>query len=133
MSGRASFARSGGGNVSKSDRARSGDVQKMVVTPVPQPAVPSNIPGAAAQGVPPAEADQMSVFARSGNAALIPTVVAAQMGLTQYGPVVVSSVARSGGQVRLAPGQFRAWANPKDPTPQASSQPLSPEIPTKVV
>jgi len=133
MSGRASFARSGGGNVSKSDRARSGDVQKMVVTPVGQPAVPSNIPGAAAQGVPPAEADQMGVFARSGNAALIPTVVAAQTGLTQYGPAVVGSIARTGGQVRLAPGQFRAWANPKDPTPQASSQPLSPEIPTKVV
>jgi hypothetical protein len=84
-------------------------------------------------GVPPAEADQMGTFARSGNAAMIPTVVAAQTGLTQFGPAVVSSVARTGGQVRLAPGQFKAWANPQDPTPKASSQPLSPEIPTKVV
>jgi hypothetical protein len=84
----------------------------MVVKPAAQPSVPSNIPGAAAQGVPPAEADRMGEFSRGGNYGLINTVLAAQTGMTAYGPAVVSSVARSGGQIGVAPGQFGAWAHP---------------------
>jgi len=127
--GLAHQARSGKGVVSKASLAREGTVQKQI--PVsPQPRVPSNIPGAGPQGVPPAEQDEMGAFARRGNADMIPTVVAAQTGLASHGPKVVSSVARMGGHVRLAPGQFRAWANPRDavalagtPSNQASSPP----------
>ncbi len=106
------------------ERARHGDVSvdKMVVKPTAQPSVPSNIPGAGPQGVPPAEADQMGAFARRGNADMTQTAVNAQTGLATIGPKVASSVARMGGQVRLAPGQIRAWAHPADPAPQASSQ-----------
>lgn len=109
---------------SLADVARSGNVvmEKMVLPSTGQPSVPSNIPGAGPQGVPPAEADEMGAFARRGNADLIPTVVAAQTGLASHGPKVVSSVARMGGQVRLAPGQFRAWANPKDAAPSPGGQ-----------
>ena len=129
---KAGFARSGSGAVSKAARARGGDIRKQY-SPTPQPAVPSNIPGAGPAGVPPAVQDRMGEFARSGNPEMRPTVTAAQMGLVQYGPAAVSSIARTGGQVRLAPGQFRAWANPKDPTPQESQQPLPPQIPTRAV
>lgn len=129
--GRASFARSGAGKISKSVYARSGNISKQV-TPSTQPSVPSNIPGAGPQGVPPAESDKMGEFARIGNDALRPTVVSAQTGLAAYGPAVAASVARTGGQVRLAPGQFGAWANPKDAAPKASAQPLPAEIPTRV-
>jgi len=114
-------ARSGGGKVSKAQRAREGDVQKQY-TPTGQPKVPSNIPGSGPQGVPPASRDKMGEFARTGNVQLIPRVVAAQTGLGTQGPKVVSSLARMGGQVRLAPGQFGVWAHPQDPTPKASDQ-----------
>ena len=109
--GKASMARSGSGNVSKAAHAR-GEVNKMVTKPEGQPAVPSNIPGSASQGVPPAEADKMGDFARQGNYGLIRTEIAAQRGQTAYGPPVASSVARSGGQIGVAPGQFGAWARP---------------------
>lgn len=113
---------------SLADHARSGNVvvDKMVVAPSGQPSVSSNIPGAGPQGVPPAEADEMGAFARRGNAEMIPTVVSAQTGLATHGPKVVSSVARMGGQVRLAPGQFGAWANPKDAAPATQTQYGSP-------
>lgn len=107
------YARSGGGKVSKSQRAREGDIHK---------AVGSNIPGAGPQGVPPAERDKMGQFARTGNVQMIPRVVAAQTGLGTQGPKVVATLARMGGQVALAPGQFGVWAHPKDPTPKASDQ-----------
>ena len=109
--GKASLARSGGGNISKAAQAR-GEVSKMVVKPGDQPSVPSNIPGAGPAGVPPAEADKMGEFARQGNYGLISTVIAADRGQTAYGPPVASSVARSGGQIGVAPGQFGAWARP---------------------
>jgi hypothetical protein len=109
--GKASLARSGGGNVSKAAEAR-GEVNKMVVKPEGQPSVPSNIPGAGPAGVPPAEADKMGEFARQGNYSLVNTEVAAQRGQTAYGPPVASSVARSGGQIGVAPGQFGVWARP---------------------
>jgi len=109
--GKASLARSGSGNVSKAAVAR-GSINKMVTKPEAQPSVPSNIPGAAAQGVPPAEADKMGALARGGNNAQASTVIAAQRGQTSYGPPVASSVARSGGQVGVAPAQFGAWARP---------------------
>lgn len=108
---KASLARSGGGNVSKAAQAR-GEVSKMVVKPEGQPSVPSNIPGAGSAGVPPAEADKMGQFARNGNYSLVNTVVAAERGQTAYGPPVAGSVARSGGQIGVAPGQFGAWARP---------------------
>lgn len=106
---------------SLADFARSG-VEKMATDPDKQPSVASNIPGSGTQGVPPAEADEMGAFARRGNADMIPRIVAAQTGLATHGPAVVSSLARMGGQVRLAPGQFRAWAHPKDASPEASTQ-----------
>ena len=107
--------------MSKSQRAREGDVNKQF-TPTGQPRVPSNIPGSGPQGVPPAERDQMAAFARTGNADMIPKVVAAQTGEATHGPALAASLARMGGQVRLAPGQFRAWAHPQDPAPTASDQ-----------
>jgi len=109
-----SYARSGGGRVSKSSRARSGDVNK---------AVPAVLPDAASsgQGVPSAM-QGMGSFARGGNENMIPTAVAVQTGLASIGPERAASVARSGGQVRLAPGQVRAWAHPRDPSPKASPQ-----------
>jgi len=113
MSGLGSHARSGGGKVSKAQRAREGDINK---------AVASNIPGSGPQGVPPAERDKMGQYARTGNAQLTPKIVAAQTGLGTQGPKVVASLARMGGQVALAPGQFGAWAHPQDPTPKASDQ-----------
>lgn len=111
MMSKASLARGGTGGVSKSAQAR-GEVNKMVVKPEGQPSVPSNIPGAASQGVPPAEADKMGQFAREGNYALSDTAIAAERGQTSYGPPVAGSVARSGGQIGVAPGQFGAWARP---------------------
>jgi len=126
-----SFARSGAGKVSKSVYARSGNIQKTVTPPAPQPSVSSNIPGSGPQGVPPATADKMGELARTGNANLRPTVVAAQTGLATYGPADRSSLARMGGQVRVAPGQFGAWAHPKDPTPKTSTQVLPPNVPSK--
>jgi hypothetical protein len=111
----AGYARSGqSGNISKSGRARTGDVEKQIV-PTPQPRVPSNIPGAGVQGVPPAEADELGAFARRGNVEMQPRIVSAQTGLATHGPAVMSSLARMGGQVKLAPGQFGAWAHPRDP------------------
>jgi len=115
-------ARSGGGKVSKAQRAREGDVQKQLPATESQPRVPSNIPGSGPQGVPPASRDKMALFARTGNAQLIPRAVAAQTGLGTQGPKIVSSLARMGGQVNLAPGQFGVWAHPQDPTPKASDQ-----------
>lgn len=106
---KASHARSGSGGISKAHVAR-GTVQKMVTKPAVQPSVPSNIPGSGPAGVPPAEADKMGELARQGNNAMASTVIAAQRGQTAYGPPVASSVARSGGQVGVAPGQFGAWA-----------------------
>lgn len=111
---------------SLADLARSGNVDKMVTPPSGQPSVPSNIPGAGPQGVPPAEADELGAFARRGNADMIPTVVSAQTGLATHGPAVRASLARMGGQVRLAPGQFGAWAHPQDPSPKSSDQAASP-------
>jgi len=108
---KASLARSGGGKVSKAAQAR-GEVTKMVVKPEGQPAVPSNIPGSGPAGVPPAEADKMGEFARQGNYSLVNTAIAAERGQTAYGPPVAGSVARSGGQIGVAPGQFGAWARP---------------------
>jgi|GEM_PF-3501384 len=128
----AKHARSGQGKISKASRAREGDITKTVTDldkPSPQPKVPSNIPGSGVQGVPPASADKMGEFARTGNANLIPTIVNAQTGLATHGPAIVSSVARMGGQVKLAPGQFRAWAHPRDakaltkPSDQTNSPP----------
>lgn len=111
----AKHARSGQGQISKALHAREGTISKQF-EPEKQPRVPSNIPGAGPQGVPPATVDQMGAFARSGNVALIPTIVNAQTGLATHGPALASSLARMGGQVRLAPGQFRAWAHPQDPS-----------------
>jgi len=108
---KAGFARSGGGSISKASVAR-GTINKMITKPESPESVPSNIPGSAAQGVPPAEADKMGDFARSGNAAMTNTIIAAQRGQTSYGPAVSGSVARTGGQVALAPSQFGAWAHP---------------------
>lgn len=126
------YARSGQGKISKASRAREGDIQKQF-TPTGQPRVSSDIPGAGPQGVPPAEADEMAAFARRGNVELIPTVVSVQTGLASHGPALASSLARMGGQVRLAPGQFRAWAQPRDPSEtygkvseQVTSQPGKP-------
>jgi hypothetical protein len=107
------------------DYARSGQVSKQaegaLFEPSPQPRVASDIPGAGPQGVPPAERDELGAFARRGNADMIPQAVAMQTGLASHGPAVAASVARMGGQVRLAPGQFGAWAHPLDPAPKATS------------
>jgi len=110
--GNASFARSGGGKVSKAAYARAGTIEKMVVKPAVQPSVSSNIPGATSAGVPPADKADMGDMARQGKNIESTTVVAAQRGQIAYGPPVVSSVARTGGQVRVAPGQFGVWARP---------------------
>jgi hypothetical protein len=136
--GKSSFARSGSGSVSKSVHARTGMINKSAVGgevfgTSAQPSVPSNIPGAGNQGVPPASADHLGEFSRKGNSEMQPTIVSAALGQATYGPKVVGSVAREGGQIKLAPGQFRAWSHPIDPTPKASTQVLSPVIPTKVV
>ena len=109
--GNASLARSGSGNVAKAHTAR-GTINKMVTKPEGQPSVPSNIPGAGSQGVPPAEADKMGALARGGNNAQSSTVIAVERGQSAYGPAVASSVARSGGQIGVAPGQFGVWARP---------------------
>ncbi len=125
----AKHARSGKGQVSKASFAREGTVTKQLDPVTKQPRVSSNIPGSGPQGVPPAENDQMGEFARTGNVNLIPTIVNAQTGLATHGPAIVSSVARMGGQVRLAPGQFRAWAHPQDAkeiTTKPSDQTQSP-------
>ena len=127
----AKHARSGQGNISKASRAREGDIAKALTEldkPSPQPKVPSNIPGSGVQGVPPASADKMGEFARTGNVNLIPKVVSAQTGLSSHGPKIASSVARMGGQVNLSPGQIGVWANPKDAKnlAQASDQTKSP-------
>lgn len=125
----AKHARSGQGKISKASRAREGDITKQLDAVSPQPKVPSNIPGSGVQGVPPASADKMGEFARTGNATMIPKIVNAQTGLASQGPAIASSVARMGGQVRLAPGQFRAWAHPRDakqlakPSDQTKSPP----------
>lgn len=118
--GLANHARGGQGNISKAQRARTGDVNKQFAT-TKQPSVPSNIPGAGPQGVPPADTADLGAFARQGNVNLIPTVVAAQTGTATHGPAIVSSLARMGGQVKLAPGQFRAWAHPTDAAPPPAS------------
>lgn len=112
--------------------ARAG-VAKDLPKPSPQPAQASNIPGAGPQGVPPAEADQMGAFARRGNADMIPTAVAAQTGEATLGPAMAGSVARMGGQVRLAPGQIRAWAHPTDLQPSATSEQVKPVAPAPAV
>ena len=110
--GRASYARSGvGSSISKAAVAR-GTVEKMVVKPETQPSVAANgIPGAASQGVPPAE-NGMGDMSREGGNIEQSKVVAASRGQVAYGPAVAGSVARTGGQVRVAPGQFGAWAHP---------------------
>lgn len=111
---KANVARSGSGStVSKSLHARSGDIAKMVVTPDKQPGASSNIPGSDSRGVPPAEADKMGAFARTGNEDLVSTIVAMQRGMTSFGPATAAAVARQGGQVSLSPGQVNAWANPR--------------------
>lgn len=101
-------------------RARGGVVLKQVAPKVDmapdQPRVSSDIPGAGPQGVPPAEADELGAFARRGNQDMKPKIVSIQTGLSSHGPAVRASLARMGGQVRLAPGQFGAWAHPMDPT-----------------
>lgn len=94
--------------------ARTGMVLK--VAPMNQPRVASNIPSSDTQGVPDATRDQMGSFARRGNLDAKPKVVAAQTGLGTQGPAVRSSLARMGGQIGLAPGQFGVWAHPLDPT-----------------
>ena len=94
--------------------ARTGMVLK--VAPMNQPRVASNIPSSDTQGVPDATRDQMGAFARRGNLDAKPKVVAAQTGLGTQGPAVRSSLARMGGQIGLAPGQFGVWAHPQDPT-----------------
>lgn len=111
MSG-ASLARGGTGKVSKGALARAGTIRKMVTEPSDQPSVPSNIPGAGPQGVPPVEAGDEAAFTREGNVEMRQTAVEVARGMTQYGPAVASSVARTGGQVNLSPGQIGAWANP---------------------
>lgn len=95
--------------------ARRGIVLK-AISPDQQPSVPSNIPGSDGQGVPDATRDEMGALARRGNVDMTPQVVGVQTGLGSYGPAVRSSLARMGGQVGLAPGQFGVWAHPKDPT-----------------
>jgi hypothetical protein len=97
------------------DYARSGNVV-LKVAPMNQPRVASNIPGSDSQGVPAATRDEMGAFARRGNLDNKPKVVAAQTGLGTQGPAVASSLARMGGQIGLAPGQFGVWAHPTDPT-----------------
>jgi hypothetical protein len=109
---RASYARSGvGSNISKAAVAR-GTIEKMIVKPAAQPSVSSNIPGAASQGVPSADTADMGDMSRAGGNIEPSKVVAAQRGEVAYGPAVVASVARTGGQVRVAPGQFGVWAKP---------------------
>jgi hypothetical protein len=95
--------------------ARAGQMV-LKVAPMNQPRVASNIPGSDSQGVPAATRDEMGAFARRGNLDNKPKVVAAQTGLGTQGPAVASSLARMGGQIGLAPGQFGVWAHPKDPT-----------------
>jgi len=111
--GKATVARSG--RISKAvGRARNGDanITKAVFGVDPQPSVPANgIPAADSQGVPSAETGpSMAAFTREGNQELVPTIIASARGQKTYGPKTVSSVARTGGQVRVAPGQFGAWA-----------------------
>lgn len=117
---KASLARGGAGAVSKAAYAR-GTINKMVTKPEGQPSVPSNIPGAASQGVPPAEADRMGILARGGNNVTQNTVVGAARGQVTYGPKVAGSAARTGGQIGVAPAQFGAWAHPvsNNPVPKA--------------
>lgn len=109
-----SYARTGQGFVSKSQRARSGDISK---------AMPKILPDAG-KGGPGVKSplEGMGKFARGGNEDMIPTAVAIQTGLGSLGPSEVGPISRTGGQVRLAPGQIRAWAHPKDPAPKASTQ-----------
>lgn len=95
--------------------ARRGIVLK-AISPDAQPNVSSNIPGSDAQGVPAATRDELGALARRGNVDMTPQVVGAQTGLGTHGPAIRSSLARMGGQVGLAPGQFGVWAHPKDPT-----------------
>ena len=135
--GKAAFARGSkrGSVVSKSLYARTGNVSKggEVFGTSSQPSVPSNIPNSDSQGVPDASRDQMAALARSGNEAMMSTVVSTTLGEAAYGPKVASSVARTGGQVRLAPNQARNWAAPRDAAPKTSTQVLPATIPTKVV
>jgi len=109
--------------------ARSGIVLKQVSPKLDmkpdQPRVASDIPGAGPQGVPPAEADELAAFARRGNLDMKPQAVSAQTGLSSHGPAVRASLARMGGQVRLAPGQFGVWAHPMDPTEKPLRSPSS--------
>jgi len=115
MNSKSSYARSGQGRVAKSLRARSGDIQKAEKH--------ESLPDAGKAGSGVASAMRgMGTFARSGNENMIPTAVAIQTGLASIGPSEVGPVARTGGQVRLAPGQIRAWAHPQDPKPKASTQ-----------
>lgn len=113
---KASYARSGGGKVSKSALARNGMINKVIgdplYTPEEQPEVASQgIPEAGPQGVPDAiDGPSMAEFTRDGNEELRNVVVAAARGEQAYGPSIVSSVARTGGQVRVAPSQFGVWA-----------------------
>ena len=124
------YARSGqGGKISKSDRARTGDIitkdgNKDAAFPAPekQPSVPSNIPGAAAQGVPLGDKANLGEFARKGNGDCESKVVSMQMGMTESGPKWAASVARMGGQVQLAPGQLGAWGQSESGEPKKSDQ-----------
>jgi len=115
MAPKGNYARSSQGRVSKSTRARSGDIQKADQ----HDSLPDA--GKSGPGVPSAMSG-MGTFARNGNESMIPTAVAIQTGLASLGPVEVGPIARTGGQVRLAPGQIKAWAHPKDSAPKESTQ-----------
>ena len=112
---KAAHARSGGGKVSIAKAAREGQgtISKMIVEPAEQPAVPSNIPGSDSSGVPPASPSDLAAFTRTGaDVGIRRKTVAAMRGQLNYGPDLASSVARTGGQVQVAPGQFGVWSRP---------------------
>lgn len=112
--GKAAYARKGGGFVAKSADARA-EFADSKASDVLVDA------GKAGSGVRPATAG-MGKFARSGNEEMRSKAVAVQTGLASIGPTSVGPIARVGGQVRLAPGQIKAWAHPKDPTPKPTTQ-----------
>jgi len=115
--GKASIARSGkGSTVSKGGVARSGNMTLSKALPGSmveakgEGRVSSNIPGAAAQGVPDANGKDEGAFAREGNENMESTAVQMARGQVSYGPAESNQVARTGGQVGLSPNQVGAWS-----------------------
>lgn len=115
--GKAGFARSGGGtNVSKSQKARSGNITLnkslpgSMVEAKSEGSVSSNIPGSGPQGVPDANGTDEGTLARQGNENMTSTAVQMARGAVSYGPAEANQVARTGGQIGLSPNQIGAWS-----------------------